>query len=185
MKNDFFKILPKDEYLIINSFDQYFLQDSLKHGKLVLFDSPYPSADDNIYLVMIHIFNTNKRVLVYSYVSYYYMLHHTLYAFLLNRCVTIGPYTELGNLLCIMDKDTSPIGMDNRYLDNAEYNNLHITNNIDSLIKYYKLNNFYLTYNESFKLINKLVVIKDMDSIIKLINFSFDKEKKIILLAKY
>ena len=75
-----------------------------------------------------------------------------------------------------MDKYIAHENEDKNYLNDITCKNLD-TKFIDPYIKHKSLENVSLSINELFKyIINKLVVIKDKDTIIKLINLSFYKD---------
>ena len=156
-------LINKDTYLIDQS-----LQFSLQDGKLYVGDK-YTFLDNKtkVYFVIIKVLNKNQKILIYNYISYPIIFYVTLIHFLHFRNNIGGIiYNEPGSFTTITDYNIlnvpgneytkPPIKMDYRFVEKYLFNyNSPITN------------------IEIFRILNRVIIGLDIDTMTKIVDIAF------------
>jgi hypothetical protein len=134
---------------------------------------------NKFYLVMIRVLNKDSKVLVYNYISYPYIFYYTFLAFIATRNKYGGinnhVHRQAGDFLSIFE-DRLNIG-DVKDKLSLSKDTMNIENIIGNIHRY----PYTLTNVEVFKLINRLILLVNVDNMSYLTSLALDKEYKVFV----
>ena len=134
---------------------------------------------DKFYLVMIRVLNKDSNILVYNYISYPYIFYYTFLVFIATRnkysSVNNHVYRQAGDFLSIFDDRLNISDVkDKLFISN---NTIDFKKIIDNLYHFPHT----LTNVEVFKIIDRLILQVNIDSMSYLTSLALNKEYKVFV----